>query len=175
MKYICEHRADWAVRFAKLSSFLSEGLTVPCTIHHIGSTSIPGMPAKDIIDIDVECGTGNFAQVARDLISLGYQHEGDNGIPTRETFAQIIEPAISQPKHHLYVCEPDSPEMARHLAFKHYLMTYPARAAWLAAEKKRCDEQAGSRDDYISSKSDAYQAVLEEAMRCLTWGEGDVP
>lgn len=168
MRFICEHRADWAVKFAQLSRFLSEGLTIPCTIHHIGSTSIPGMPAKDIIDIDVECGKGTFAQVARDLTSLGYEHEGDKGIPTWEAFAQTIEPAISKPKHHLYVCEPDSPELARHLAFKHYLIQNPARAAWLAAEKKRCDEQAGSRDDYILSKSDAYQTVLEEAMRCLT-------
>jgi GrpB-like predicted nucleotidyltransferase (UPF0157 family) len=165
MRFICEHRTDWAAKFAELSCFIFKGLTVPCTIHHIGSTSIPGMPAKDIIDIDVECGTGAFAQVARDLISLGYEHEGDLGIPTREAFGQIREPAISNPKHHLYVCESHSPELARHLAFKHYLIMNPARAAWLAAEKKECDEKASSRDDYSQRKSDAYQTVLVEAMR----------
>ena len=55
MKHIREYTRDWVVGFDEIARHLGTYLPSECRIHHIGSTSIPNMPAKDVIDVDIEC------------------------------------------------------------------------------------------------------------------------
>ena len=74
-------------------------------IEHVGSTSIPGMTAKAIIDIDIVAQKADFPVVEARLERLGYLHQGDRGIPEREAFDLVDEGARRElPEHHLYVC-----------------------------------------------------------------------
>ncbi|MNV51043.1 dephospho-CoA kinase/protein folding accessory domain-containing protein [compost metagenome] len=92
------------------------------TIEHVGSTSVPGLSAKPIIDMDVVVATRDDVKKAiQRLAILGYVHEGDLGAIGREAFI----PPNGVPWHHLYVCTIDNAEYKRHIMFRDYLKSHP--------------------------------------------------
>ena len=92
-------------------------------IEHVGSTSVEGLSAKPIIDIDVVIKDYNvFEEVVSALGTIGYRHEGDLGIAGREAFKYDGKDHLR--KHHLYVCPENSPELKRHIVFRDYLRTH---------------------------------------------------
>jgi len=94
-------------------------------IEHIGSTAVPDLAAKPIIDIDVVLASEMMLPAAIErLAHLGYIHRGNLGVPEREAFRA---PA-NDPPHHLYVCPPCSAEFRRHIAFRDYLRAHPKDA-----------------------------------------------
>ena len=95
---------------------LEQNLRECISIEHVGSTSIPGMKAKPIIDIDVVVqDEAQFLSVKEDLEKIGYIHKGDLGISGREVFDE--DNVSIKIAHHLYVCKKDNPELLRHIAF----------------------------------------------------------
>ena len=97
-------------------------------VEHVGSTSVEGMSAKPCIDLDAVIPSYEvFAKVAARLAMIGYEHEGDLGIPGREAFRYRDKPHLMT--HHLYVCPQDSAELHRHVAFRDYLRSHPEAAA----------------------------------------------
>lgn len=132
------------------------------SIEHVGSTSVPGMWAKPVIDLDLVLQDGGcFPFVKEELQRLGYVHEGDLGIPGREAFAYENKPELMA--HHLYVCPPDSPELRRHLAFRDYLRTHPDQAG----QYSRIKRQAAARfprdiDGYMAMKAPCIQDLYRQ-------------
>jgi GrpB-like predicted nucleotidyltransferase (UPF0157 family) len=85
---IVDYDPRWPETFASLRDQVA-GVLGPFAlrIEHVGSTSVPGLPAKPIIDLDVVIATQvDLPEVIGRLGTLGYQHEGDLGIPGREAF-----------------------------------------------------------------------------------------
>lgn len=168
MNHIREYSTNWLNGFAEIAQYLARYLPGECRIHHVGSTSIPDMPAKDVIDVDIECPQGSMGRVIFRLSEAGYEHLGDRGIPMREAFRpQEGSGGVLLPAHHLYACESDSTELRRHLAFRDYLSSHPKRAGWLAGAKRRADAAAATREAYIEAKDAAYKAIVAEA---TAWG-----
>ena len=165
MHYITDYNSEWPQRFEHITSYLTPFLPGSCQIHHVGSTAIPGMPAKDIIDLDIECPLNMMQTVIAALKKAGYEHEGDKGILGREAFRpnQFTE-AASLPQHHLYACESGTDELKKHLAYRDYLLAYPDRAEWLAHQKVAVDNAAESREAYIQNKSKFYLLIIREAL-----------
>lgn len=98
------------------------------SIEHVGSTSVEGLAAKPIIDIDVVIRDDTpLVAVISALAEIGYQHEGDLGIPQREAFRYDHKPHLR--KHHMYVCPESSRELRRHIVFRDYLRSHPEDAA----------------------------------------------
>lgn len=94
------------------------------SVEHVGSTSVEGLSAKPIIDIDVVIRDDSvFDDVVSRLKTIGYFHEGDLGIKGREAFAYSGKPHLQ--KHHLYVCPQDSKELLRHITFRDFLRGNP--------------------------------------------------
>jgi GrpB-like predicted nucleotidyltransferase (UPF0157 family) len=165
MKYIAAYNPDWPKRFEQIAAYVKAFLPEGCTIHHVGSTSVPGMPAKDIIDIDVEYTHGFLQAVIDGLKDAGYEHQGDLGIPGREAFKPVPDSrAASLPAHHLYACEAGAPELKIHLAFRDYLRAHPGRAEWLGKKKILVDASAKSRDEYMEKKGCYYEPIVQESM-----------
>src|ERR1700687_2280992 len=110
---------NWPGLFQSLRKRIAETLGgMAAAIEHVGSTAVPGLAAKPIIDIDVLLVSETMLPEAIDRIaSLGYIHRGNLGIPEREAF---FAPA-NDPPHHLYVCPSCSAEFRRHMAFRDYL------------------------------------------------------
>ena len=113
----------WKRNFMEIKNELAQALgELAISIEHVGSTSVEGLAAKPIIDIDVVVKKENINDVVSALNSIGYIHEGDLGIPGREAFAYEGKEHLQQ--HHLYVCHEESLELKRHLAFRDYLRVH---------------------------------------------------
>lgn len=154
----------WVSEFEKIKAELEYSLGGLCIgIEHVGSTSVKGLSAKPIIDIDavIEDYTV-FPEVIQRLDSIGYTHEGDLGIKNREAFKYNDKPHLQQ--HHLYVCPKYSRELQRHIIFRDYLRSHPE-----AVEKYSKVKEEGAKlypDDiekYIEYKS---PCILEIYSAC---------
>lgn len=130
-------------------------------IEHVGSTSVPGLAAKPVIDVDVVLRSQqDLPRAVARLATLGYAHRGDLGIAGREAFA----PPPGPPEHHLYVCPPDSPALANHLALRDRLRGHPDLAAAYGALKKRLAATfAHDIDGYVDGKTAFIVGVLRDA------------
>lgn len=138
-------------------------------IEHVGSTAVPGLWAKPIIDIDIVYKEGALTDIVEGLKSLGYYHNGDQGIPKREAFLRsdrkIKHPVLDSIRHHLYACPSDSPELKRHLLFRDYL-----RANRLALEeyqsiKLEIDREAkGVQSKYAEIKEVKASSFINNAL-----------
>src|SRR5271168_241502 len=99
---VVDYDLQWAEVFAELRSTLAAALGgLAVAIEHVGSTAVPGLPAKPIIDIDVVVPSpAKVPEAIARLATIGYVHQGDLGIAGREAFAS----PPNTPAHHLYVC-----------------------------------------------------------------------
>ena len=122
-------------------------------IEHIGSTSVEGLAAKSIIDIDVVISDHTpLESVIAALSAIGYQHEGDLGIPQREAFRYDGKHHLQA--HHLYVCPESSPELHHHTAFRDYLRSHPEAAAeYVRIKLEAARLYPEDVEGYISHKS----------------------
>ncbi len=149
---------------AILSSCL-EGL--PVQVHHVGSTAVPGLAAKDIIDIDLEYPVDiPFQKIKERLASLGYQHHGDQGIPQREVFKrgerETDHSTLDMYAHHLYACPTGSRELLRHLKFRDHLRNNPTDRDKYAQLKQDISLQAKhDKKTYARLKMDQARDFIE--------------
>jgi GrpB-like predicted nucleotidyltransferase (UPF0157 family) len=161
----------WPHQFARLRGALLDAVAgVHVSIEHVGSTAVPGLIAKPILDIDlVTSGATTFEEVRSKLEAVGYVHQGDRGVPGREAFrSDEFEDGGPTglgvgrwPKHHLYVCHEDSSELGRHLAFRDALRSNPSLAKRYADLKRTLIQAVGDdRKQYGEGKSDFVKAVL---------------
>jgi len=130
-------------------------------VEHIGSTSVAGLAAKPIVDLNVIVPTrADLPDAIARLATLGYVHEGDKGVAGREAFR--CPPGTA--RHHLYACAQDNAEHRRHIAFRDYLREHPEAARQYEALKR--DLAARFRNDrpaYNDGKTDFVEAVLAKA------------
>lgn len=118
------HDPKWKDKFQKLKSYIEKALE-DCIlgIEHVGSTSVEGLVAKPIIDIDIIIKSYEYFETVKlGLEKLGYFHEGDLGIKDREAFGYKDKAELMT--HHLYVCSKNSIQLQRHIAFRDYLRTH---------------------------------------------------
>ena len=134
-------------------------------IHHIGSTSIPGIKAKPIIDILVEVRDIERVDARNEaMTALGYEPKGEFGIPGRRFF---IKGGEEHRSHHVHVYGNGHPEIARHLDFCDYLRAHPEDAHRYSALKEELAQQF--RHDptlYTEGKTEMIREVDEKAR---TW------
>lgn len=135
------------------------------SIHHIGSTSIPGLRAKPIIDImPVVRHIEQVEAFNSAMIELGYEPRGEYGIPGRRYF---VKGSDTQHLHHVHTYEPDNPEVARHLDFRDYLVAQPERARQYADLKVAL---AGQFPHDIFGYMAGKDAFIKETIRqAQTW------
>lgn len=157
---IADYDPGWPQTFAVLKAAIEGALAgLVLAVEHVGSTSVMGLPAKPVIDLDVVVASEHVAEGIGRLQQLGYEHEGERGIPLREAFRR---PAGSVP-HHLYLCPPHSPALANHLALRDYLRAQPDAARAYGALKRRLAlEHAGDSDAYVQGKTAFIVDILRQ-------------
>lgn len=131
-------------------------------IEHVGSTSVRGLSAKPILDIDIVIKDDTALEdIVSALGKIGYQHEGDLGIPGREAFRYDGKEHLK--KHHLYVCPQSSRELKRHLAFRNYLRTHPdAVKEYSQIKEDGARRYPNDIDRYIEHKSSFINRIYAE-------------
>lgn len=165
---VVEYDKKWPDDFLKIKDQLQKVLTVQCEVHHVGSTSIPGMKAKPLIDIDV--GLENwedFETVKNALSEIGYEHEGDRGIKGREAFCRdgkVHNEILDSIDHHLYVCSFENEEYKRHILFRDYLRKHTEARDRYNQIKEEILAKVGpeNRAGYVQMKEDNYRDFFEE-------------
>lgn len=125
---IQEYDSAWPLAFkSERDALVSAVLIDPGAIHHIGSTSVPGLAAKPIIDILLEVADINSLDSARNSFEgLGYECMGEFGIPGRRFFRKGRP---GRRTHHIHAFETGSIGARRHLAFRDYIQVNPDIAA----------------------------------------------
>lgn len=117
---VLPYNRDWKGEFKRIESELLIHIgDVVVTIEHVGSTSVEGLHAKPIIDVDIVIENNMFLIVKQKLKEIGYEHVGDLGIKDREAFSYTNKEHLME--HHLYVCDENSSELKRHITFRNYL------------------------------------------------------
>lgn len=157
---VLDYDPEWPRIFLQLRDWIWPSVSdVAVAIEHVGSTAVPGMPAKPVIDMDVVIASRtNLPSIVSRLGSLGYQHRGDLGIADREAF---LAPR-NQPAHHLYLCAENSLALKNHLAVRDYLRTHLSDAAVYSTLKKASAKRFGKeRERYVQAKTDFILSILE--------------
>ncbi len=128
-------------------------------MEHVGSTAVPGLAAKPVIDIDVIAVPSLVPEVIARIETVGYKHRGDLGIPKREAF---VVPA-GLPRHHLYLCPLDSEALANHLAVRDALRASISDArAYGELKENLAREFAQDVDRYVEGKTEFLVDLLEK-------------
>ncbi len=151
----------WKDEFERIADSLGEDVIYnSIKIEHVGSTSVEGLSAKPIIDLDIVIENDKFEIIKRFLKDKGYEHEGDLGIEGREAFTYSGKEELMT--HHLYVCPKDSKELFKHITFRDFLKNNPA----LASEYSKVKEQAAvlypdDIDKYMEFKSEIIEKIYK--------------
>jgi GrpB-like predicted nucleotidyltransferase (UPF0157 family) len=163
---VVPHDPAWANRYTAEAERIAQALGGDAlrALHHIGSTAIPGICAKPIIDMLAEVrDLDTFDTAAPALAALGYQVMGEFGIAGRRYFRK--DDHAGTRTHHLHAFAHGSPHIARHLAFRDYLRAHPGKAQAYGALKLRL---AAEPDHYVARKGPFVVATEAEA---LAWWE----
>lgn len=151
----------WKDEFERIVYSLGEDVIYnSIKIEHVGSTSVEGLSAKPIIDLDIVIENDKFEIIKRLLNDKGYKHEGDLGIEGREAFSYSGKEELMT--HHLYVCTKDSEELFKHITFRDFLKNNSA----LASEYSKVKEQAAvlypdDIDKYMEFKSEIIEKIYK--------------
>ena len=130
---VVDYDPEWSLEFERLRAVYMQHLgCLNVDVQHVGSTSVPGLAAKPIIDIDIIVESeATVAAAIKALRELGYIHLGDRGIVGRQAFERASEDvpySVAQhtwPLHHLYVCVAGGTSLRNHLVFRDYLGPCP--------------------------------------------------
>jgi GrpB-like predicted nucleotidyltransferase (UPF0157 family) len=152
------YNPSWPQWFAQLRDQIWPAVQdAALTIEHVGSTSVPGLAAKPIIDIDIIIEhIDHLAPVIRGLKRLGYEHRGNLGIEGREAFKAPEHPI----RHHLYVCLKDCTALKNHLNLKHHLHKHPESR--LAYEALKRSLSHASPEEYLEGKTPFILRILAQ-------------
>ena len=152
----------WQQAFLHIKSELEPALgQLAISIEHVGSTSVPGLAAKPIIDIDVVVRKTDLEPAIKALAAIGYEHEGNGGIEGREMFKYSGKEHLME--HHLYVCPEDSRELKRHVLFRDYLRSHPdAVQSYSQIKKEAAELYPGDIDSYINHKGSVIEKIYKE-------------
>jgi GrpB-like predicted nucleotidyltransferase (UPF0157 family) len=136
-------------------------------IHHIGSTAIPNIFAKPVIDLLVEVrDITRVIEQSSAMESLGYQVMGEFGIPGRRYFRKDNHEGIRT--HQIHAFEAGSAEVVRHLAFRDYLIAHPEDAQKYSELKRRlAEENSQNMDGYIDGKDGFIKETDQKAAQWI--------
>lgn len=123
---IARYDLNWKLSFSHLKEVLTYNLAeINCQIEHIGSTSVPNLDSKPIIDIDIIYeNASDFNLIKSILFQIGYDHYENQGIEYREVFkrnGKIHHELLDTISHHLYVCLGKTAPVSQHLLFRNFL------------------------------------------------------
>lgn len=169
--FIEPYNPNWKIEFENIRQVIEtelSDLSPLIDIQHIGSTSIPGLFAKPILDIDIIIENKDLLQsITSRLEQIGYKYKGEQGIPGRFAFRQTsgyIPLTAGNNKwqsHHLYVCYADSVALKNHISFRDILRNDKELLEKYSELKKSLTNNLKiTREEYTAGKTDFIISVL---------------
>jgi GrpB-like predicted nucleotidyltransferase (UPF0157 family) len=160
---VVDYDPSWPSRFVALrdeySAALARAGVAVVAIEHVGSTSVPGLAAKPIIDCDIVVTAERVSSASAVLVGLGFVPEGELGIPQRWAFK---EPSRLE-RTNTYVIVDGSRALRDHLRLRDALRSDPELRNRYGAVKQRVGATAGSLEEYGEGKNTVIQQILTAA------------
>lgn len=159
---VVPHDPRWAEMFACESRRVADALGANVVVvHHIGSTAVPTIYAKPIIDLLVEVVDVHAIDVRNPAMeALGYEACGEFGIPGRRYFRKDDDDAVRT--HHVHAFTAGCEEVTRHLAFRDFLLAHPDWARRYSDLKRNL---VAAHPDDIEKYMDGKDPFIKEADR----------
>lgn len=164
---VVTHDPAWKSEFQTESDRLSDALgDIVQSVYHIGSTAIPTICAKPIIDILLEVDNIVRLDESRSrIVQLGYEALGEFGIPGRRYFRK--DNASGVRTHQVHAFQADSPDIQRHIAFRDYMIAHPVEARRYGELKRKL---AREHPDDIEAYMDGKDGFIKEhETKALAW------
>jgi GrpB-like predicted nucleotidyltransferase (UPF0157 family) len=161
---LAPHDPGWTAAFRRERERLAAVLAAPdCRIEHIGSTAVPGLDAKPILDIAV--GVDRSVAVEPLIVAiegLDYRYRGDAGADGGHVFVRESVPRVRT--HHLHLVRLDDPQWSAYLSFRDLLRRdAAARADYAAAKRELAARFPANRTAYTEAKDEIVGRLLAEA------------
>lgn len=158
-----EYSPEWRNAFEKEKEFLLQNFPDEILeVSHGGSTSVPGMLAKPIIDMFAVVTSLADAEKMRDRLErLGYHYRGEEGVSGRLLYAKGPE---EKRTHNLNLVEKSSDEWKNHISLREYYIRHPDVAdEYIELKKSLAKKYPDDRVAYRKGKKDFIGTVLESA------------
>jgi GrpB-like predicted nucleotidyltransferase (UPF0157 family) len=170
-----KYTPNWIKNFTGIKREIEIGLHgIEYFIEHVGSTSVPQLDSKPIIDIDVIYpNPSDFEKIKIRLEKLGYYHNGNQGIQDRDVFkrnGKLTNKILDTIKHHLYVCPVGSKAFERHILSRNFLRKNDwARLKYQQMKYEMAEKANQDRKEYQELKelnvNDFIDSIIEEEKR----------
>jgi len=160
---VVDYSAEWPTLYEHELALLREMLGNELVrAHHIGSTAVPGLAAKPVIDILLEVQSVERLDTFDNVMEqLGYQPHGEFGIPGRRYYPKGGDDRT----HHVHAFAVDDPHIEVHLAFRDYLRVHPASIIEYAAVKREAAVvHETDPEGYVAFKRDFVERTMGKAV-----------
>ena len=155
----------WADWFRRVHDHVWPAVAdVAVRIDHVGSTSVPGLAAKPIVDIDIVVDDASkVGEVSKALAGIGYRWRGDLGVDGRHAYAQVAVPD-DLPPHHLYCVVDGNRAHLDHVLLRDLLREdADARSRYAELKRRNAAEADGDMDHYVKAKASLVAELLTRA------------
>ncbi len=165
---LVEHDPTWSEAYAAVAALVRETLGVGVLgLQHAGSTSVPDLPAKPILDVDlVVADPADEAAYVPDLVAVGFVHRIRE--PWWHEHRLLVRHDVD-PRVNLHVFGPDCPEVVRHRMFADWLREHPEDRERYAAAKREAAAATNAADgtgmDYNRVKEPVVRAIYDRMFR----------
>ena len=170
---ISEYSPDWPRTFDREAAAIMRACRPWVTeVHHVGSTSVPGLAAKPLLDMmPIAAGPAEGLQAVPRMTAFGYLYDGESGIPGRFYSDRVVDGRTIAHVHMLPVGHPDA---RKHLVFRDHLRTHPdAAREYERLKRELASKYRDDRRTYTDSKADFINGIIETAMD--DFGNGCTP
>jgi GrpB-like predicted nucleotidyltransferase (UPF0157 family) len=157
------YTSEWALLFVQEAARLREVLSPwPCQIEHVGSTAVPGLVAKPILDIAIGVPVAvTVNRVIAAIESLGYEYRGDAGASGGHILVRESRPRVRT--HHLHVVALGDDQWTAYLALRDLLRANPdARDAYVRAKRALASVHDSDRTAYSAGKAEVIRELLSQ-------------
>jgi NAD-dependent deacetylase len=159
---VVDYDPDWPRRYEEEAARVRMALGADVEeMEHMGSTAVPGLAAKPVIDISVGLGRLELSpEQVEAMERLGYEYLGENGLPGRLFFRRN---EAGRRTHHVHVVVLGGEHWHRHRALRDYLRAHPEEAERYAVEKRRLASTASTHGDYWERKQPYVDELFARA------------
>ncbi|KAI0877156.1 GrpB domain protein [Hypoxylon argillaceum] len=158
---IVDYRPEWPSMFAEVESRIRQALSDRAIlVEHVGSTSVPGLAAKDVIDIDlVVADPADEDSYVPDLQAAGFQFILREPVWYQHRFFHL-----EQPYTNLHVFGSDSPELVRHRLFRDWLREHEDDRKRYTEVKQQAAEAAAAAGERVQQYNNRKEPVVREIL-----------
>lgn len=160
---VVPYDANWPIKFAEEAKEIKIALGDNCIeIYHIGSTSVPGLSAKPVIDmVPVVLDITKVDNANAAMLALGYEAKGEYGM----TFRRYFQKGGNQRTHQVHAFEVGSPEIERHLKFRDWMRNHSEDSDGYARLKQELAHQHPDNIDAYCLGKDEFIASIDKKTR----------